>query len=440
MTSRQRSGGAALAALLACGAVLACETELSQITGAVGPVAYNFAVGPSAAGLPTGNATREVMRTLVVRRQMAYATGSLVVTNLTLPSGRAQDTTAIDSAAIVVGKALRALTGGRVYQVWAQAADGTTQPVFGSVIEYSHYYTGENNPVTGDSIFAPDSADVGTANTYVGSDDPLVDSVGFQLIPSDPSNTLNPFDPAAVNALVVSIEAGSATAPSAVQFLWRRVGIATGGTSDNVLVTTDTVYLSTNPPGAGDATPDTIEVTTRARSTLVGTGALTFGNYGGFDNTTVNPTTDYAFAPGGAGVGGARGPELSVDFRELRRPPIGFYYVGYVADAFGNSVLVDTLRSAWNKDDPTISRVSLFDADGNDELPGVVNREIRWAQVRNCASGAAVNSCQNSMGLPVDGTFSGLATFQLKVEPKGGLGVARTSVGLAGALPGAVVE
>jgi hypothetical protein len=439
MTSRVHLGRVAGFVLLAGCAVAACQTALTDVSELVGPRAFDFSVGPSALVLPSGAANREIVRTLVVRHQLSYDTLGLLVDSIKpLPSTNTEDTTAVDSAAVVMVRGLRALAGGRVYQAWAQAPDGSISAVYGNVVEYSHYYTGQNNPITGDSIFAPDSAGhgVGGQGSYTGSDDPTVDSVAFRLVPSDGANTVNPFDVAAVNALFVSVEAGPATAPSAAQFLWRRVGIATGGTANNATVTVDTVFVSTNPLGSSDPTPDTIDVVRRARSTLVGTGTLTFGNYGGLDASAVNSTADYVFSPKGAGLGGARGPELSVDFREMLRPPVGFYYVGYVVDHFGNGVLVDTLRSAWNKDDPTISRVSLFDADVDETLPGVEGTDIRYAQVRNCASGSAQNNCQNSMNLPATDTFQGMEAFQLKLEPKNGVAAGpKKSVVLAGPIP-----
>jgi hypothetical protein len=165
---------------------------------------------------------------------------------------------------------------------------------------------------------------------------------------------------------------------------------------------------------------------------------MLFGNFGGSDVIATQSPRDYVFGPRGAGAGGARGPELSVDFRELARPPVGFVYRGYVVNTLGDGVLVDELRSAWSTDS-TVSRVSLSDADVNDALPGVVGGEIRAAQVRNCASASATVNCQNSMDLPVDSTFAGYANFQLKLEPKDGVAPIRNkSVSLAGALPSKV--
>jgi hypothetical protein len=146
------------------------------------------------------------------------------------------------------------------------------------------------------------------------------------------------------------------------------------------------------------------------------------------------------YTPVGAGTGGARGPEISVDFREIPRPPIGFFYRGVILDADGQNIVVDTLRSAWNED-ATISRVSLYDADINPLLPGIAGTSIRASQVRNCAAGSAVNNCQNTLDLPATATFVGMAKFQLKLEPKGNTGtLSNVLVSHAGDLPDEVKQ
>jgi hypothetical protein len=443
MTSRVPFGRVTLAALLASSVLAACDTKLTEVTGLVGPRAFDFSVGTAALGLPRGHADRDLVRTLVQRHQVTYSATGAVLADvvLTLPSGHTQDTTATDSAAVVMVGSLRALGGGAVYQVWAQSPDGSISPAYGRVTEYSHYYTGENDPITGDSIFARDSSDVAVSGggTYTGSDDVLVDSVAFRVIPSDPGNTVNPFLNSAVNAVFVTIESGPATTPSNVRFLWRRVGVATGGsTSSDLVLRADTVVLSANPFGAGDPVPDTIEVTRHARRLLTGSGALTLGNYGGLDVLLADSPNDYVYAPRGGGKGGARGPELSVDLNEMARPPIGFFYRGYLVNASGSGVIVDTLRSAWSMDS-TISRVSLYNADVDPALPGIEGMDIRAAQVRNCAAGSGVNNCQNALDLPATDTFKGLAEFELKLEPKAGVAAGpKKSIALTGPLPSEV--
>jgi hypothetical protein len=441
MTSRVELGRAAGVALLASCVFAACESQLTEVTDPVGPLVFDFPVGPAALALPGGHADRDLVRTLVQRHRVYYnVTGAVTAdTVIALPSGRTQDTTRTDSAAVVMVAALRRLGGGAVYQVWAHAPDGTFSPVFGRVTEYGHHFI-DLNPITGDSIFAPDSTDVGASGTgaYVGSDSVSVDSVAFRVIPSDPANTVNPFVNGAVNALLVTIESAPATTPSSSRFLWRRVGIAAGGaTTADVILRADTVVESTNPRGNAGG-PDTLVVTRLARRVLTGTGALTVGNYGGLDVVAAASPSDYVFGPRGSGFGGARGPELSVDFREMSRPPIGFFYRGYLVDQWGSGVIVDTLRSVWSRD-TTISRVSLYNADVDATLPGISGVEIRAAQVRNCASTSAVGNCQNTMALPVTDTFKGLALFQLKLEPKAGVAPGpKKSVSLAGVVPSEV--
>ena len=117
------------------------------------------------------------------------------------------------------------------------------------------------------------------------------------------------------------------------------------------------------------------------------------------------------------------------------RPPIGFFYRGYIVDQIGDGVVVDTLRSAWSRE-ASVSRISLYDADVDGALPEVVGQEIRASQVRNCASGSNQINCQNTLALPADSTFAGYEAFQLKLEPKGGVpGIRKKSVVHAGGLP-----
>jgi hypothetical protein len=355
MTSRLQFGRAALVALLASSTFLACETKLTELTEAVGPIAFNFAVGPAANGLPTGSVA------------MGAAAVTLTMSNL------------------------RALSGGH-YQFWVLGRDAQNLDVpvqaFGTIKEFFLKGVG-TDPITGDSIFETDSTSISDIRTdgYVGTDDPVVTSVRV-ILDSLADNT----NPTTYHAVFVTLESGTASAPGAARFLWRRIGVG-------------------------------------------GAGSMLFGNFGGSDVVNLQSPRDYVFGPRGGGTGGARGAELSVDFRELARPPIGFVYRGYITDVLGDGVVVDELRSAWSRDS-TISRVSMIDADVDDALPGVTGGDIRAAQIRNCASGSGVNNCQNTMALPADNTFVGYESFQLKLEPKGGAGPIRDkSVTLVGTLP-----
>lgn len=364
MTRRVQSGRAAFLAVLASCAVLACETEITNIDEIVGDRAFNFVVGPSAAALPSGT----------------VAVGASSVT-LTLSH-------------------LRALSSGQ-YQFWAVTRDANNLDVytqlFGTVKEFYLRVdtlpdgSANLNPITGDTIFVGDSVWVSDIRTdgYAGSDGFRVTSARVVL---DSSATGD--NPAAANTVLVTLEPSATATPSAARFLWRRIGVTAAG-------------------------------------------AMLFGNYSGTDVLNLQSANDYVFGARGAGTGGARGTELSVDVRELGRPPVGFYYVGYVVDIRGeNPVLVDTLRSAWSRD-ASVSRVSMFDADVNAALPNVVGGEIRAAQVRNCAVGTDPDyNCQSTMALPADSTFVGYETFQLKLEPKGGVAPSTNkSVTHAGGLP-----
>jgi hypothetical protein len=369
MTRPLYSGRAALVAFLATSVLVACETKHTELTEAVGPIAFNFAVGPAASNLPSGTATVGAGR---------------ITLSLT---------------------GLRALTGGQ-YQFWVMGRDSlnrnTPVQIFGTVVEF--YRRPDTlpdgsvnlNPITGDTIFVTDSTPISTirAAGYAGSDNSQVTSV--RVIADSSADLTNP---TTYNAVFVTMETAPATSPGSARFLWRRIG------------------------------------SEEAKENGV-SGSMLFGNFAGLDFINLQSPNDYVFRPLGSGIGGARGPELSVDLSELARPPVGFFYRGYLVDAQGNiGAVVDTLRSAWSRDQ-TVNRVSMFDADVDNALPNVVGDEIRASQIRNCAIGSAVNNCQNAMDLPVDGTFTGLETFQLKLEPKGGVAPSRNkSVTLTGALP-----
>jgi hypothetical protein len=304
---------------------------------------------------------------------------------------------------------LPALTGTARYQFWAMRRDTASNldvvvPVYGRLVEfYSRVDTMANGDTiigpTGDPQLTTDSslalAPLGQVGEYSGSGDSatswlrvIVDSTGDNGAPTG------------YHAVFVTLEDAPAATPGPVRFLWRRTGLA----------------------GADAA------------------AGMLFGNFGGSDEVNLQSPADYVYAPVGAGTGGARGPELSVDFREIPRPPRGFFYRGVILDANGQNIVVDTLRSAFSLD-PTISRVSLYDADIDPLLPGVVGTSIRASQVRNCAAGSNTNNCQNTLTLPATGTFVGMAKFQLKLEPKGNTAtLSNVLVSHAGDLPDEVKQ
>jgi hypothetical protein len=300
---------------------------------------------------------------------------------------------------------LRALATGQ-YEFWVVGSDAQnpelpvqlmTYKITENYLRVDTLADGSPNvdPITGDTIYVGDSRIINDTTTYItgyaGSDDPFVTSVDVVL-----DSTADGSDPTDYHAVVVTLEdSPGATTPGSDRFLWRRIEVDGGGN-------------------------------------------LLFGNYGGYDPVNLTSPKDYVFGTRGAGLGGARGSEVSVDMDELARPPMGFYYAGYIVDVDGNGLLVDTLRSSWSLDS-TVSRVSLYMADVNVLLPNIVGDDIRHAQIRNCAAGSAVSGCQNTMDLPVDSTFAGYEEFQLKLLPKGGVTQTRNkSVTHTGSLPKAV--
>lgn len=293
---------------------------------------------------------------------------------------------------------LNAVTAGQ-YQFWLLGRDAQNLDVptaaFGRVVEFYlrldiDPVTGDTakDPITGDPILVTDStivSDVRT-NAYAGSDDDAVTSVRVII-----DSTADGSTAAAHHAVFVSLEASAAATPGEAQFLWRRIGVG-------------------------------------------GSGAMSFGNFGGSDVINTASPNDYLFRATGSGIGGVRGDEISVDFFEMARPPMGFFYRGYLVDPDGNELMVDTLHATWDAD-ATLSRVSLFDADMNSLLPGVVGNEITESTVRNCRSGSDVLNCDNTLDLSAENPFAGFLSFALHLEPKGGSALRSRTATHTGELP-----
>ena len=297
------------------------------------------------------------------------------------PAGLPGGTVAVGGgAATLTLSGLRDLSSG-AYQFWAVSQDAAGQDVytriFGSVVEFFTTpgldpVTGGVliDPVTGDTIFVTDSTVIATAaspvNSYTGYIDPLVFSV---RIIADSAGDGSAVD--AANTILVTLETSAgATAPSAAKFLWRRISAAGGG-------------------------------------------AVSFGNFGGTEavDTDASSARDFIYPVIGVGRAGIRGLEISVDFTRIGRPPVGFFYRGYLLDEDGAATMVDILRTGFSAV-AVENRISLVDADIDGLLPGVSSVAIESSQIRNCGSGSTVPSCAGSLSL------SGKAPFRIWVPGK----------------------
>ncbi len=298
-----------------------------------------------------------------------------------LPGGTV---TAAGGAATLTLSGLRDLSSG-AYQFWAVSQDAAGQDVytriFGSVVEFFPTAAG-TDPVTGDTIFVTDSTVVaaGRVNSYTGYIDPLVFSV---RIIADSAGDGSAVD--AANTILLTLETSAgATVPGAAKFLWRRISPAGGG------------------------------------------GAVSFGNFGGTEvvDTDAGSARDFIYPVIGGGRAGIRDLEISVDFTRIGRPPVGFFYRGYLLDEDGAATLVDTLRTGFSAV-AVENRISLMDADIDGLLPGVTSVAIESSQVRNCGSGAVPN-CAASLSVsgPVPFGVFVPGKFVLTLDPKnGGAGI-----------------
>ncbi len=357
-------------------AVGACDDVRNTVLDAVGDPAFDFDMSADARGIPGGTVTRTI----------AAADSTVRLTLRPVPG---------------------ALASG-VYQFWGVNRNATGNDVatalVGRVVEFFRRDSLDAgglpviDPITGeDTIRVIDSTVVSASiGTYAGSNSPFVDSVRVWLSNQDPGNAVNPY---LQNAVVLSIEGAAATTPSAAKFLWRRIGVG-------------------------------------------GNGALSFGNFGGTDLISTVSPNDYLFGVAGSGLGAIRGPEVSVDFQQLSRPPVGFYYRMYLVGdpgdraTFLDTLMVDTLRSAYSPV-PTESRVSLYDADISQLLPGVSPTSVSRSQIRNCVAGSGTNNCQNTLqpGGSAEQPFDVYREVWLMLAPKGSaVAMGRTRIFL-GAVP-----
>ena len=267
------------------------------------------------------------------------------------------------------------------YHFWYVSRDAAGvdvyTPAFGTILEFFHRDslsggstgTPVPDPVTGDIIQVKDTNSVALTRTgsYAGTDQLVVDTIQVVMDSAADVGTTTPA--LGRNAVVVSLGSGATTD---AMFLFRRTQVA-------------------------------------------GNGELTLGNFGGTDLVAAANPADYTYTVGGTGNIYFRGAEAVANLRELRRPPVGFFYRGYLVDTAGNAALLDTLRSAYNAI-AAQSRVSLFDADVNTQLPGIAVTGITQSQVRNCLLGAGVATCANTLNRA---SFGGLELFILTLAPKG---------------------
>jgi hypothetical protein len=412
------------AVLLAVGG---CEENRATTFAPVGALGFNFGLQTVAAVGPYGFANPQPQLGVIPATLITAGTGRM-------PAGQVTylDIGAQTGKTVVVDLSwLRALTSPAVYQVWGRSTtySGTGvptdvyKPLYGSLMEYrlrvkcvsgATVCAGASTDTTFDVAsglpsLVVDSAPLAAAGrgTYAGSDNvrELVIGARFILSATDPANTVNP---AAQEDIVVSIEpAGAATTPSASIFLWRRIGVNNG------------TLLQRDQNG-----------------TVGAPSAMTFGNYGGRDQFNLVSPNDYRFVPAGAGAATIRGSEIAINFTDLSRPPRGFYYRVVTQDSVtsaqggSNEAMVDTLRSSFSGV-ASVSRVSLFDADVNDFLPGVasasptaitapLNLQIKTGSVRNCVVGNADAQldCANTLVLPAVKPFSTILHVALVLEPK----------------------
>jgi hypothetical protein len=139
-----------------------------------------------------------------------------------------------------------------------------------------------------------------------------------------------------------------------------------------------------------------------ALATVVGSAAL--GNY-----SPLTVANAYTFSAVGSGFGEARDSELTIDFTELARPPMGYAYRAWLVNPDSSSVLIGGLTAPYPRRDVS------FDPADSSQLgdPAVTPIAFFRANARNFGG---------QMGLVPDATgggwFKNAVLFYLTLEPK----------------------
>lgn len=210
------------------------------------------------------------------------------------------------------------------------------------------------------------------------------------------------------------------------------VGDAGKGATDSVGFFTD-AFLTLEPqPGGAAPSParvlwfqytDQNETPENFFDDASAGGKLLFGTF-----DPENPARSRAFAARdmaqSSGLGGVRDEEVSVDLRNLPRPPAGMFYEGWLLGPDGAAVSMGSITGL------PPDTVSLFDADADPPPPGVTATGIRFANARVLLSSPADILAQEG-----DQFVAKLDQFVLSLEPKIGAATRGPTTVMLGPLP-----
>jgi hypothetical protein len=374
---------------------------------------YNYVVLYEGVGVPT-DATPQVARWQtgqdldltgqpINNGAAPFPSGAFTTAQLIAAPGGAG---APDSVTLEIFNA-EALTGGAVYQAWLYNRDESPPTLVPATATYQRVaIVRDRDPVTGEVLSESDSVmeTVSGATGFTGqltvdvAGKPVPQEVKHRLIITDATTGGGSNAPGLFTDIIVSLEAGAASAPSAGTALWFQ-------------------YTDQN----GTPTNFFDDVST--------SGSLGFGH---FDLQT--PADSRVFAEGdftqSSGVGGVLDVggnlvQVSVDLRNLPLPPGGYFYEGWLYNPeTGNALSMGPLTTL------PPDTVSLFDADIDQSLPAVTSTGIRFANASLVLDDpSAIVSQDGNQFTP------NLVTFLLTLEPKLGVSTKNVAELEVGSLP-----
>jgi len=356
-SSHSAARGAALAALAAAAALGACSDDRAVLTDPFGPPAYGFALARAAINVPRGTVTWQ------------------------RPLGAGPPIN--DTSVSVTMAGLDSLTTG-VYKVWIADVDAANDTI-GNIIPAIGRLTVTRTDTTINELGDPVPNPVTTTfdNVTGFSNGGPATAVNFRA-----TSTANGGVDVYLKTIVfVSIEQSSdAATPSSLRPFWARraatTAVVTGTTSQDSVV----------------------------RRTL----ALNFGNF------RANPDSQYVFNATGRGLASVFGNIFIASDSGLARPPMGFYYAGYLIrrDSTTNAI-TDTVRLG-----PLLSPfpryASLLDADQSlvdpvvqdPKLPGVPRSPLITAGVHRI-SADTISALSGTL-------YKNVSEYLLTIEAKAG--------------------
>lgn len=383
----------AVAGVVALGLLQACEAKRSSVLNPYGPPSYDFRIAKAGQDMPGGTVA------------------------FTEPFNAAKAAT-VDTTVAITLTGIDSLTTG-VYQVWlgdAASASPKYYPAKGRL-----YVTRLDTAADGSVAKTVDSSQVTSSFKAGGADE----TIKLVVTPATYGSKL----PTEKLVLVTIEQAPGATSPGDSRPLWalrssaKVSSYAYDTTSADTTIKTDTTITTSGGTTDTTVTTDTtIKVLATDTLSKTSTASTKFGRY--------DPAAPYVFSALGRGTAGIRGGTLIVDDSALMRPPVGYYYAGWVVK-YNDAGAIDQAVPMGPQTAPYPNRsTSLMDADIKAIPPWVsaTPPEVFAAASRIRADTA---SALVAGGSP----FAGWSEVRVTLEAKQGAGTMAPPVILSAALP-----